>query len=512
MKQYCIQQQIIQTLDIKKETHIKQIYKKKRIIKSELLLWNLINKLPLRKIFRQFLKVCPFCGRKYSEIFIDYYINNKISCTRCKFNALLNSSLAKLTLNIVAKTLEMPKNAFRKILKNSPSLKRLVLTYIEGIGIYGLRVPQVPAGPIITLWSITHRCNLNCTHCYIHQKGGMKELSFNEVCNVIDQLYEARNYVLGFSGGEALLRADIYEIINYASKKKMHLALATNGTLITPEVAKKLKDAGLGYVQVSIDGLEEIHNQIRGSGVFRKAIQGIKNCIEIGLYVSMDVVITKLNVNQIHDLINLAKELGVSKFEILDFVPSEKAACVEDIALTPLEMEKFGVIVCDIWQQLMEENYPMTLSYKNPIFNKILAQRYPNIGFMPFFKGTFPKDAIKFFNFSERLVKGVFGEQTPFSPFITGCESGIYVIHIKPDGDVTPCPLNPAYLGNIKKHHIQKIWQQSPILNKYRNLKFKGHCGKCVYKTVCGGCRAKVFLKTGTYDHYDHTCVLNCKN
>ncbi|MFX1320221.1 MAG: radical SAM protein [Promethearchaeota archaeon] len=511
MKQYCIEQQIIQTIETKEELYIKSIYEKARFVRSELLYWNLINKLPLRKIFRQFLKVCPSCGRKYSDIFIDYYIDKKIFCKRCKFSAILNSSIISLALNIVARTLKMPKNAFRKILMSSPSLKRLVLTYIEGVGIYGLRVPQVPAGPIITLWSITHRCNLNCTHCFIHQNGGMKELSFNEVCDVIDQLYEAKNYVLGFTGGEALLRNDIFDIIKYAYKKKMHLALATNGTLITLEVAEKLKDAGLGYVQVSIDGLEDIHDKIRGSGVFKKAIQGIKNSINAGLYVSMDVVITKFNVKQIYDLINLAKKLGVSKFEILDFVPSEKAACVEEIALTPLEMEQFGAIVCDIWKQLMNENYPMTLSYKNPIFNRILAQRYPNIGFMPFFKGTFPKDAIKFFNFSERLVKGVFGEQTPFSPFITGCESGIYVIHIKPNGDVTPCPLNAAYLGNIKKHHIQKIWQQSPILNEYRGLNFKGYCGKCVYKTVCGGCRAKVFLKTGTYNHYDHTCVLNCK-
>ncbi|MHA1386660.1 MAG: SPASM domain-containing protein, partial [Candidatus Helarchaeota archaeon] len=168
----------------------------------------------------------------------------------------------------------------------------------------------------------------------------------------------------------------------------------------------------------------------------------------------------------------------------------------------------FGRVVCDIWKDLISDNYPLTLSYKNPIFTRILYQRYPNTQIMPFFKGIYPKDAIKFFNFSNRLSKGIFGEQNPFSPFITGCESGIYVIHIKSNGDVTPCPLNQVVLGSIKRTHIQKIWQHSHILNIYRRLNFEGYCGKCTYKTMCGGCRAKVYINSGGYSKSDPTCIL----
>ncbi|MFX1394258.1 MAG: radical SAM protein [Promethearchaeota archaeon] len=402
----------------------------------------------------------------------------------------------------------MPKRQFKNILRYNKSLKRLALSYIEGAGNFGLKIPQIPGGPIITIWSITHKCNLSCNHCYVPQTNELEELSYKDVIKIIDQLSESKNLVLGLSGGEPLLHKDIFKIIEYASKKRMTIALASNAILIDEIKAKDLANAGVEYIQVSIDGLQDVHDAIRGKGAFNKAINGIKNCIKVGIYVSMDVVITKLNVVQIHDLIELAKSLKVQEFEILDFVPSENACLQAHLALTPKEIELFGANLCYIWKELIEENYPLTLSYKNPIFTRILAQRFPNIFKMPFFKGVFPKDTIKFFNFSNRLHKGIFGEQTPFSPFVTGCESGIYVIHIKPNGDVTPCPLNPIIIGNLKKDHIQNIWLQSSILNAYRNLKFEGQCGKCIYRIICGGCRAKVFITYHSYIQSDPTCLL----
>ncbi len=475
----------------------------------ELKLWKLFRRFPIGKLFSIMMRQCSVCNRKFSEIFIDYYLDRKISCKKCKNRTKYYSAFISFVLNLIERGLKMPKNEFRRILKKNIAIKRLLISYLDGLAKFGLNIPLIPAGPVITIWSVTHRCNLRCKHCYVPPNSMRDELSFEEACSVIDHLYEAKNFVVGFSGGEALLREDIFDLIKYVSTKKMSVALASNGTLITPQVAEKLKEAGAGYIQISIDGLEEIHDHVRGKGMFKKALAGIKNCLNAGLYVSIDVVVTKLNRHQIRQLIELAKRLGVQKFELLDFVPSENACTQSDLALSPLEMEKFGAEVCEIWQKLIEDDYPLTLSFKNPTFTRILAQRFPNVNIMPLFKGIFPKDALKFFNFSNRLAKGVFEEQTPFSPFITGCESGIYVVHIKPNGNVTPCPLNPAMLGSVKTQHIQKIWQDSPVLNLYRGLDFGGHCGKCEFKTMCGGCRAKVYLKTGTYTACDPTCVLN---
>ncbi len=514
MNNSCSKYQISQALNLNQEYSFKNAIPLKRKtykIKMQLKLWDLLNKLPLHSFLRKFNKICSFCRRNYAEIIIDYYVSKKLKCKKCKKSAKINSYLVSFILQIISKGLKMPKDSFRNILRQNEQLKRLILNYMEGLATYGLKIPQIPGGPIVTLWSITDKCNLNCKHCFVSQNQIKEEISYIEACKIIDQLYEAKNFLLGFSGGEALLKKDIFKIMKYASDKGMNIALASNGTLITKEVAMKIKEAGVQYIQISIDGLEEIHDIIRGKGMFKKAINGIKNCIEIGLYVSMDVVATRLNVSQINDLIKLAKSLRVQKFEILDFIPSGKATKNADLALTPLEIEQLGLRLCNTWKNLIDADYPFSLSYKNPYFARIVAENYPNIQLMPFFKGLFPKDALKFFNFSNRLVKGIHHNESPFAPFMTGCEPGFYVIHIDPKGDVNPCPLNPIYLGNLKKQHIKEIWHNSSVLNTYRRLKFNKNCGKCIYKIICGGCRAKAYLKTNTHSSADPSCILNCK-
>ncbi|MFW9867818.1 MAG: radical SAM protein, partial [Candidatus Thorarchaeota archaeon] len=373
---------------------------KTRTIKLNLLVWNLLNKLNTKWLLHVLIQECPSCGRKYSEIFIDYYIYKKIVCKRCKYKTLLYTKPISFVLNSISRSLNIPKGRFSEILKGNDSIKRLALSYIEGTGMYGFKMPSIPIGPPVVFWSVTQRCNLNCTHCYVDQD--QNELSYEASCSIIDQLSEAKNFILIFFGGEALLREDIFDLMKYASKKKIRVGLASNGTLITTDIAKKLKNVGVGYVQVSIDGLKEIHEQIRGKGTYDKAVAAIHNCIKEGLYTCIGTTITKENVHQIYDLIELAKSLKIQKFQIVDFVPSGKAAERAHISLTPLQIEKFSIIVCNVWQKLIEEGYPLTLSYKNPIFGRILAQRFPKIFIAPFFKSVFSKEAISYFNFSER--------------------------------------------------------------------------------------------------------------
>ncbi|MFW9941312.1 MAG: radical SAM protein [Candidatus Thorarchaeota archaeon] len=483
---------------------------KSKSIKIDLLIWNFINKFRIKKFFHLFNKHCPTCKRKFSEIFIDYYINKKIICQKCKYKTKFSTTLISFVLNAVSRSLNIPKKKFPEILRENKALKRLALSYIEGIGMYGFKMPTIPIGPPVVFWSVTQRCNLHCTHCFVDQE--LEEMTYDEACSIIDQLSEAKNFILIFFGGEALIRKDIFDLMRYASEKNVNVALASNGILIDEKIAKRLKEIGVGYVQVSIDGLKDVHEQIRGTGTFEKAISAIKNCLNEGLYTCMGTTITKQNVHQIYNLVDLAKSLKVQKLEIVDFVPSGKASSQAHITLSPLQIEKFSTIICDIWQKLINEGYPLTLSYKNPVFARILAQRFSKVIIAPFFKSIFSREAISYFNFSERLSNGVFSKQSPFSPFITGCECGVFTMHIKSNGDVTPCPLNPVYLGNVKKQHIQKIWQASPILNQYRGLKYKGQCGKCNFKTICGGCRAKAFISSDSTITSDPTCMVVIKN
>ena len=251
-------------------------------IKIDLLIWNIINKLNITKFFHLFNKYCPTCGRKFSEIFIDYYINKNISCRKCKYKTIFSTTLISFVLNAISRSLDIPKKRFSEILRDNKPLKRLALSYIEGIGMYGFKMPTIPIGPPVVFWSVTQRCNLNCTHCYVDQD--LTEMPFDEACMIIDQLSEAKNHILIFFGGEALLRKDIFDLMRYASKKNINVALASNGTLITAQMANRLKDIGVGYVQVSIDGLKDVHEQIRGVDTFDKAISAIKNCVNEGHY------------------------------------------------------------------------------------------------------------------------------------------------------------------------------------------------------------------------------------
>ena len=171
-------------------------------LKLDLLIWNIINKFHITKFFHLFNKHCLTCGRDFSEIFIDYYINKKIECRKCKYKTIFSTALISFVLNTVSRSLNIPKKRFPEILKENKPLKRLALSYIEGIGMYGFKMPTVPIGPPVVFWSVTHRCNLNCTHCYVDQD--LKEIPFDEACEIINQLSEAKNFILIFFGGEAI--------------------------------------------------------------------------------------------------------------------------------------------------------------------------------------------------------------------------------------------------------------------------------------------------------------------
>jgi radical SAM protein with 4Fe4S-binding SPASM domain len=476
----------------------------------ELRLWKLLNKFHLRNFFRQFSKRCISCNRRYSEIYVDYYIDKSNICNTCKFKAKLFSKTISVFLNLIGRGMKMPNGEFKRILKKNPLIRRLIHSFVEGIGRFGFVIPSIPAGPIVTIWTVTDRCNLNCIHCYVQKNTELNELAYERACRVIAQLYEAKNIILGFSGGEPLLREDIYDLISYAAKKPMMVAIATSGILINNSVAKKLKNSGIEYVLISVDGLEKIHDKIRVEGMFQKAINGIQQCIKEGLYVSMDVVITKLNLHQLQDLIDLALKLGVNKFEVIDFIPSEKVSNRGDLALSPFEIEKLGINLAKIWEELMTEKKRLTISWKNPVFSRILAERMSNSRVMPLFKGSYPKDVFQLYNLSVSLSKGVLRDQNPFSSCQNGCESGYYLIHIKPNGNITPCPLHPHILGNVTEHNIKNVWLNSPLLNLYRNQEFEGVCSKCVYKIICGGgCRSKIYLSTSSHIKSDPSCILN---
>ena len=168
----------------------------------------------------------------------------------------------------------------------------------------------------VVVWNVTRRCNLKCVHCYAHAKDQefQNELSTAEGKQLIDDLAGFGAPVLLFSGGEPLVRKDLPELAGYAVTKGMRAVISTNGTLITAEKARILKDIGLSYVGISLDGMQTINDRFRGvAGAFNLAMRGIKNCQEAGIKVGLRFTINKANVLEIPKIFDLLEKQNIPR-------------------------------------------------------------------------------------------------------------------------------------------------------------------------------------------------------
>ncbi|MBC7130362.1 radical SAM protein, partial [Candidatus Bathyarchaeota archaeon] len=235
---------------------------------------------------------------------------------------------------------------------------------MKGVKKYGVRIPFVPAGPFLIVWDFTYKCNLQCKHCYEEAGSGrLPELSTDEAKQAIETLSRIAGVglpALSFSGGEPLARQDFFELAAYAKKHIPYISMASNGTLITKDMAKKIKDAGVDYVEISIDGASpSVHDEFRGiPGAFERAIQGVKNCIEEGIDTSIATVIHRDNLAETEKIIQLAKELGV-RFIHFNYIPTGRAREHVELDLTPDQrlhvLNAIGKEIISLYLQAKEE-------------------------------------------------------------------------------------------------------------------------------------------------------------
>ena len=222
------------------------------------------------------------CGNRLSNAIDAYLGTEKDLCWKCR----LAGKIVGYTIRKSSHLFGVNEAEIRQGLAETV-FKRGLVNVLGGIARYGITRPQIVNAPFLVVWDFTHMCNLQCKHCYQDaQKALPGELTTQEAKNLVDQLSDAGVVVIAFSGGEPLMRKDFFEIALYAHQHDLYVALASNGTLVTPEVAKKLHDAGVDYVEVSIDGMDAAsHDAMRGiSGAFDRSVEGIKNCVAEGIY------------------------------------------------------------------------------------------------------------------------------------------------------------------------------------------------------------------------------------
>lgn len=348
----------------------------------------------------------------------------------------------------------------------------------------------------VVFWNITNRCNLLCSHCYIRAGPGERrenELTTEEGLGLIDDLAAMRVPLLLFSGGEPLVREDFWDLAGHAKDRGLTTALSTNGTLITPAVARRLRDLGVEYAGVSLDGATaRTHDRIRNvPGSFDLAVSALESCKAAGLKCGVRVTATRENRTEIPALIDLSLEVGAERFCVYWLVPSGRGGeGYEGLQLRSRE-------VADLLDLLFEKAHDV------------------DPGVMEFLTVDAPQDTIY-------LLKKLQEEDLPrYESMCTllarsgvGCSAGDRVANIDPSGAVYPCQfaqMDELKVGNIREKPFSTIWNdpENRILADFRRKKdlVGGSCGRCSYRDRCGGgCRIRAFADTGDLWAEDPLC------
>ncbi len=317
-------------------------------------------------------------------------------------------------------------------------------------------------------WEVTRSCNLACKHCRGEAitEAYPGELSTAEAKALIDTFPEVGEPIVIFTGGEPMMRPDVYELIRYATDKGLRCVFSPNGTLITPETAKKICDAGIKRCSISLDGKDAAsHDDFRGvPGAFDASLRGIEYLKAAGVEFQINTTVTRNNLTSFKQIFSLCEELGAAAWHIFLLVPMGRASSLADQVITAEEYEDVLHWLYDFRKQT-DMHLKATCA---PHYYRIMRQRAKEEG-VPVDVENFGMDAMT-----------------------RGCLGGTGFCFISHVGQVQPCGYLGLNCGNIKTTPFPEIWKNSKHFKEFRTQEeYTGKCGVCEYHKVCGGCRAR---------------------
>lgn len=350
------------------------------------------------------------------------------------------------------------------------------------------------AGPVV-VWNSTRTCNLKCRHCYMSSdaKKYANELTTAEAKQFIDDLADFKVPVLLFSGGEPLIRPDFFELADYAAKKGVRPTLSTNGTLITPEVARKIKNIGVGYVGISLDGLREVNDKFRGKeGAFEAAMNGIKNCVAVGQRVGLRFTINHHNIQELENIFDFIEAENINRVCFYHLVYSGRGNQMMDEDVTAAESRRAMDIIIRRTRDFEERG----------LKKEIL---------------TVDNHCDGVYMYLKALAEGKDELAAQIKKYISmngGNRSGIAFAEVDPLGYVHPDQFTQHHtFGNVRERKFGDIWQDTsnPIMAGLKDRKplLKGRCAKCKFLDNCNGnFRTRAEARTGDFWESDPSCYL----
>lgn len=325
--------------------------------------------------------------------------------------------------------------------------------------------------PLHAVWITTNLCNAKCQHCSTGASGKLdQELSTEEAMILLDEFSELGVFDIAFSGGEPILRRDIFDLLEYAIDRGLRVGIGTNGLVISKKMVERLSEIGVSRVQVSLDGaIPETHDSIRGVlTCFEHAVNAIRLCKESVLKTKVCFTANALNYQQLNGVIDLCLKLRVDCFNMSRFVPIGRGS--QSLDLSPQQ-----------WKEVLS----VYVDRKRKHLKKM-----------------------QFFTQEAQLI--LVEPELKKVPSFVGCQAGGALCCVSATGFVYPCVLFPMPLGNIRERSFKEIWTKSYIIRQLENRNnLKGKCKSCEYQELCGGCRGAAYAYTNDFLAEDPRCWLS---
>jgi heme b synthase len=342
-----------------------------------------------------------------------------------------------------------------------------------------LKVPTLR----LLAWEVTRRCNLACLHCRAAAGSGPYpgELNTEEGLKLLDDLATMGPVVVILTGGEPLLREDIFELAAYGNDRGHRMVMAVNGTLVTPGIAARLKDAGIQRLSISIDGATaESHDRLRAvPGAYAGALAGIAACKEVGMPFQINTTVTRANRNELADIHALALKLEAAAHHVFVLVPTGRGELLREELVSPSEYD-------ETLRWLLARQREGKLFIKPtcaPQYYRLWRQEATARG--------------------EKITPATHGLEA----MTKGCLGGQGFAFVSYKGDVQPCGYLELVAGNIRETPFPDIWAESRLFQQLRRVDdYRGKCHACQYRKVCGGCRARAYALAGDVLGEDPIC------
>ncbi|MBU8915599.1 TIGR04053 family radical SAM/SPASM domain-containing protein [Bacillus sp. FJAT-29953] len=352
--------------------------------------------------------------------------------------------------------------------------------------------------PFIVIWELTRACQLKCLHCRADAQytRDPRELTLEEGKHLIDQIYEMNNPLLVFTGGDPLMREDIFEITKYAVSKGVRVSMTPSATPnVTIDAMRKAKEVGLSRWAFSLDGpTAEIHDHFRGTaGSFDLTMERIKYLHELEMPIQINTVVSRYNYEHLDEMAKLVEELKCVLWSVFFLVPTGRGQASDMIS--PVEHEKVLR-----WLYDLSKRVPFDIKTTEAIhYRRVVIQQ----------KMREAKEQTEEISYLSALTeKGLTGSIDGLGRAPKGVNDGNGFVFISHIGDVYPSGLLPVKAGNIRETPLAEIYRESPIFKALRNPDgFKGKCGVCEFRHVCGGSRSRAYAMTGDYLESEPFCV-----